>query len=99
MRKSNTQTIASVIKDYLKEAQIEGKLKEVQVVNSWEELVGKTIAHRTNRIYIKNGKLYLHINSSIVKNELLMFREGIIERINTNAGEEIVKEIVLKRSH
>jgi len=96
MRKSNTQTIASVIKDYLKEAQIEGKLKEVQVVNSWEELVGKTIAHRTNRIYIKNGKLYLHINSSIVKNELLMFREGIIERINTNAGEEIVKEIVLK---
>ena len=96
MRRSNTQTIASVIKDYLKEAQIEGKLKEVQVVNSWEELVGKTIARRTNRIYIKNGKLYLHINSSIVKNELLMHREGIIERINTNAGEEIVKEIVIR---
>ena len=96
MRKSNTQTIASVIKDYLKEAQIEGKLKEVQVVNSWEELVGKTIARRTNRIYIKNGKLYLYMNSSIVKNELLMHREGIIERINTNAGEEIVKEIVIR---
>ena len=96
MRRSNTQTIASVIKDYLKEAQIEGKLKEVQVVNSWEELVGKTIARRTNRIYIKNGKLYLHMNSSIVKNELLMHREGIIERINTNAGEEIVKEIVIR---
>ena len=96
MRKSNTQTIANVIKDYLKEAQIDGKLKEVQVVNSWEELVGKVIARRTNRIYIKNGKLYLHMNSSIVKNELLMHREGIIERINTNAGEEIVKEIVLR---
>ncbi len=96
MRKSNTQTIANVIKDYLKEAQIEGKLKEVQVVNSWEELVGKTIARRTNKIYIKHGKLYLHMNSSIVKNELLMHREGIIERINTNAGEEIVKEIVLR---
>ena len=96
MRKSNTQTIASVIKDYLKEAQIEEKLKEVQVVNSWEELVGKTIARRTNKIYIKNGKLYLHMNSSIVKNELLMHREGIIERINTNAGEEIVKEIVIR---
>ena len=96
MRKSNTQTIANVIKDYLKEAQIEGKLKEIQVVNSWEELVGKVIARRTNRIYIKNGKLYLHMNSSIVKNELLMHREGIIERINTNAGEEIVKEIVIR---
>ena len=96
MRRSNTQTIASVIRDYLKEAQIEGKLKEVQVVNSWEELVGKTIARRTNKIYIKNGKLYLHMNSSIVKNELLMHRECIIERINTNAGEEIVKEIVLR---
>jgi predicted nucleic acid-binding Zn ribbon protein len=96
MRRSNTQTIASVIKDYLKEAQIEGKLKEVQVVNSWEELVGKAIARRTNRIYIKNGKLFLYMNSSIVKNELMMHREGIIERINTNAGEEIVKEIVIR---
>ena len=96
MRKSNTQTIASVIKDYLKEAQIEGKLKEVQVVNSWEKLVGKAIARRTNRIYIKKGKLYLHMNSSIVKNELMMHREGIIERINTDAGEEIVKEIVIR---
>lgn len=96
MRKSNTQTIANVIKDYLKEAQIDGKLKEVQVVNSWEELVGKVIARRTNKIYIKNGKLYLHMSSSIVKNELLMHREGIIERINTNAGEEIVKEIVIR---
>ena len=96
MRKSNTQTIASVIRDYLKEAQIEGKLKEVQVVNSWEELVGKAIARRTTRIYIKNGKLYLHMNSSIVKNELMMHREGIIERINTKAGEEMVKEIVIR---
>jgi len=26
----------------------------------------------------------------------MMHREGIIERINTNAGEEIVKEIVIR---
>ncbi|MCH7657511.1 MAG: DUF721 domain-containing protein [Bacteroidetes bacterium] len=96
MRKVNTQKIADVIRDYLKETQLEGKLKEVKVVNSWEELVGKAISRRTNRIYIKNGKLYLYMNSSIVKNELLMIREVIIERINSNAGEEIIKEIVLK---
>ena len=96
MRRSNTEKIADVIKSYLKESQIEGKLKEVQVVNSWEDLVGKTIARRTNRIYIKNKKLYLHMSSSIVKNELLMLRETIREKINNQAGEEIVKEIVLK---
>lgn len=96
MRRSNTQNIAEVIRNYLEKTQLEGKLKEVKVVNSWEELVGKTIARRTNKLYIKNKKLYLHVNSSIVKNELLMLRETIKEKINAKAGEEIVKEIVLK---
>ncbi len=96
MRRSNTQKLGEVIKDYLKESNIGKKLTEIQLINSWEEIVGKEIARRTEKIYIRNNKLFVHFTSSVVRNELLLHRETIRARLNEHAGEEIIKEIVLK---
>ena len=51
-----------------------GKLNETAVINSWEEIVGKAISSRTSKIYINDHILYVHLNSSVVRNELLMLR-------------------------
>ncbi len=96
MRRSNTQSLGEVLKEYIKEVQIERKLKEVDVVQSWEDLLGKTIAHYTTKIYIRNQMLYVTISSAVVKNELFMMREEIKRKINERAGEEIVRTIIFK---
>ena len=95
MRKTYTQNISDVIQDYLKEMNLDNKLKEVHVVNSWEQIIGRTIAKATRNIYIKDKKLFLKIESSVIKNELLIIKEGLIKRINEFADEELVKDIVL----
>jgi predicted nucleic acid-binding Zn ribbon protein len=96
MRKSNTQPIENVIREYLKEMNIDQKLKEVGIVSQWEKLMGRTVAVRTSQIYIRNHILYIHVTSSVLKNELLMMRQAIIEKINEEAGERIVEQIVIK---
>jgi predicted nucleic acid-binding Zn ribbon protein len=96
MRKSNTQPIENVIREYLKEMNIDQKLKEVGIVSQWEKLMGKTVAVRTSQIYIRNHILYIHVTSSVLKNELLMMRQAIIEKINEEAGEKIVEQIVIR---
>jgi predicted nucleic acid-binding Zn ribbon protein len=96
MRKSNTQPIENVIREYLKEMNIDQKLKEVGIVSQWEKLMGKTVAIRTSQIYIRNHILYIHVTSSVLKNELLMMRQAIIEKINEEAGEKVVEQIVIK---
>jgi predicted nucleic acid-binding Zn ribbon protein len=96
MRKSNTQPIENVIREYLKEMKIDQKLKEVGIVSQWEKLMGKTGAVRTSQIYIRNHILYIHVTSSVLKNELLMMRQAIIEKINEEAGEKVVEQIVIK---
>jgi predicted nucleic acid-binding Zn ribbon protein len=73
-----------------------GKLSEIGIINSWEEIVGKAISSRTNRIYIKDHILYVHLNSSVVRNELLMLRDVLKEKLNEKAGSEVVKEIILR---
>ena len=96
MRRSNTQKLSDVLHDYIKEMRFDRKLKEVDVVQSWEELLGKTISRYTRNVNFFNGVLLVEINSPVVKNELIMIREEIRTRLNDQAGEEIVKKIVFK---
>lgn len=96
MRRSKTITLAEAVNDYLKEMKLDGKLSEVSVINSWEEIVGRAISTRTTKIYIKDHILYVHLKSSVVRNELLMLREELREKLNQKAGSEVVKEIVLR---
>lgn len=96
MRKSQTQKIGDVIKDCLNELQISRKLKEVSVITQWESLMGKIVANRTDKIYIKNRTLFVYVRSSVLKTELIMMRQDIIKRVNENAGESIIDQIVIK---
>jgi predicted nucleic acid-binding Zn ribbon protein len=96
MRRSKTISLAEAMKDYIREMNLEVKLNEIGIINSWEETVGKAIASRTSRVYIKDQVLYVHLTSSVVRNELLMLRQELKEKINEKAGSEVIKDIVLK---
>lgn len=96
MRRSKTITIGEAIKDYVREMNMEGKLNEIGLINSWEEIVGKAISSRTSKLYIRDHVLYVHLNSSVVRNELLMLRQALMEKLNQKAGTEVIRDIVLK---
>lgn len=96
MRKKNTQKIDDVVKEYLKAFKIDDKLKEVRLIKSWDDIVGKTIARSTSDIYINNRKLFVILKSSVIRNELFMLREGLKKALNDKAGEIIIDEIILK---
>jgi predicted nucleic acid-binding Zn ribbon protein len=96
MRRSKTISLAEAMKDYIREMNLEDKLLEVNLINSWEEVVGKAISSRTGKVYIKNHILYVHLNSSVARNELLMLKEVLKEKLNERAGKEVIKDIVLR---
>lgn len=96
MRKSNTQTISEVLKEYIRSLQIDGKLKEVELIKEWENILGKSVAQRTESLYIKKKILYVHLKSSVVRNELMMLRNSIKNRLNEIAGETLIEDIVLR---
>lgn len=96
MRRSKTISLAEALKDYVKEMKLESKLSEIGLINSWEETVGKAISSRTTKVYIKDHVLYVHLNSSVVRNELIMLRQALKEKLNEKAGSEVIRDIVLK---
>jgi predicted nucleic acid-binding Zn ribbon protein len=96
MRRSKTISLAEAIKDYINEMNFGEKLNEAGVLNSWEEVVGKAISSRTSKIYIKDHVLHVHLNSSVVRSELLMLREELRKKLNEKAGNEVIKDIVFR---
>lgn len=89
-------SLVDVLAEYKREMNIETRLKEVEIINSWEAIAGRAISSRTRKIFIKNNQLHIYLTSSVVRNELMMMRESIKARVNEMAGEEIVSEIILK---
>lgn len=96
MRRSKTISLGEAIHDYIREMKLEGKLREVNLINSWEEVVGKAISTRTSKVYIKDQVLYVHLNSSVARNELMMLKEALKEKLNEKAGTEVIRDIVLR---
>lgn len=96
MRRSNTQPLGEVLREYINAMKFDRKLKEVDVIQSWETLLGKTIAGYTRNVYLSKQILYVDISSSVVKNELVMMREEIRTKLNEQAGEEMVLKIVFR---
>lgn len=94
MRKANDKSLKEAIEQMLQVYKIKKRYEETGVVAHWPELVGKSVANRTKEIYIYNKKLYLRIESSVIKNELVLMRTQIIEKINEKAKEVLVEDVV-----
>ena len=94
MRKANDKSLKEAIEQMLNVYKIKKRFDETAVIAAWPELVGKPVANRTKEIFIHNKKLYLKIESSVVKNELMLMRGLIIEKINEEAKWILVDEII-----
>ncbi|MDQ2178402.1 DUF721 domain-containing protein [Marinifilum sp. D714] len=96
MRRSNTQKIDELIKEVLKESKLDVKLKEYELVNSWEKVIGKTVANATTDIHIRNRRLFVAVRSSVIRNELMIIRDGLVKALNREVQANIIDEIVVR---
>ena len=97
MERKDAQHIKSIIKEYLSQnRELDHKMLESRVVRSWEKVIGKTVARATTNIYMDRGTLYLSINSSVMRNELLMLKDRIMKAMNEEVGHQIVTAVVIR---
>lgn len=94
MRRTNTEPLKDVIQRFLKIYGGDRKIKEIKLQNSWVKVVGNNVERQTEFIKISKSTFYVKINSSVIKHELLMMKSQIIQRLNEEAGETLINEIV-----
>jgi predicted nucleic acid-binding Zn ribbon protein len=95
MRKPNDKSIKEAMDQLLQVYKLQQKFDETALIAAWPEMMGVAIANRTKELYIRQKKLFVRVESSVIKNELMMMRSQIIEKMNEKAGGEVIVEIVL----
>ncbi len=94
MRKSNTESLRDVLRQHQKENKhIDKKLIELQIARDWEKIMGRVIAKYTISVHIANDTLFIKLKSPMLKNELILQRELMLEKINACAGRIIVSKV------
>ena len=96
MRRNNAEQIGDVIRYFLRQQGLESPLNEYRLVQAWREVVGPVITHYTSNLYIKNQILYVHITSSVLRQELMMGRDLLVRNLNNYVGAQVIVNIIFR---
>ena len=94
MGRNNDKPLKEAIEQLLKVYKLKRKFDETSLIAAWPELMGKAVANRTSQLYIRDRKLFIRVESSVLKNELVMIRSEIVKRMNERAGSKVLDEII-----
>jgi len=93
-RKAGMLSLKDCIGNLLETYKIQDKFDETSLIASWESMMGKAIATRTTKLFIKNKILYVTLTSAPLKNELNLGKTKIVKFLNEQAGKEVITEVV-----
>ena len=94
MGRNNDKPLKEAIEQLLNVYKLKRKFDETALIAAWPDLMGRAVANRTSQLYIRERKLFIRVESSVLKNELLMIRSEIVKRMNEKAGSKVLDEIV-----
>ncbi len=89
-------SMAEAMQLFLKKSKLKTGIQAVQIEEVWVKIMGKTVAKYTDKIQIFGGKLYITTSIAPLKNELTYQKENIIEMVNKELGEMVIKEVIIK---
>ena len=92
-RSSKEAPLKDVIEKLMKAYRLDGKMKELDIIDAWPEMMGIAVSNRTKNITIKNKTLFLTMDSAVMRDELLHGKQIIIHRINEKAGFEMITDV------
>jgi len=96
MKKKEIIPFKQALEEFFKEKKWSKKIKGYQIISNWENLVGKEIAQSSQPIKIQDKCLFLAVKSNVWANELNLRKGELIEKINQEAGEKIISNILFK---
>ena len=96
MKRENTHLISVILKEFIKEEQLEDGLERLRIFKTWDLVVGDAGARATTSKFFKEGILYCTISSSIIRTQLFYRREDIVAMMNKMLNGDIIKKLILK---
>ena len=93
MKRRKAEQVGDVVRTLLRQQGLEAPLNEYRLIQSWTEVLGTSVERYTRELYIRGQTLFVRLSSPVLKNELLMQRTLLVQRLNTAVGAQVITDI------
>ncbi|MDR0364501.1 MAG: DUF721 domain-containing protein [Bacteroidales bacterium] len=90
------ESIKNLIGKALQENNLNKGLNDAKIIEAWNKLVDPKVKQQIDKIFVRNGKLYVDVSNAALRQDLLFQRTKLCNIINKILKEDLLKEIVLK---
>ncbi len=89
-----TRALGDVLKELVGSLGIQAQLKRHEAVNLWAQVVGEKIAKVTKAREVRDGRLFVEVESSAWRNELFYMKHEFVKKLNATVGEQVIHDII-----
>ena len=75
------ERISRIVPRVLKDMNIGGKVRNWQVVDKWEEIVGANIARHAKAVSVDSENLFVMVDNPVWQSQLFMMKSEILKKV------------------
>lgn len=94
-KENREKPIGNVLDAMFKKYRLQPKMREIDIVNRWEEIVGSLVFKHTSEIKMLNKTLYVKFDNAPLKNEMFLQKDLLLKRVNDAFEEQIIEKIFI----
>lgn len=94
-RENDYLKIQDLMKSVIKENNLTKGMRQMNVKDVWEKLMGNGVLNYTDSVQLQNKTLIVKLKSSVLREELSYGKEKIITMMNDELGEVLITKLML----
>ena len=96
MKRKNAEPLSNLMSDFFTyRLDLKMQLAKYRALKGWHEILGEGVSQYSKNLYFNRDILHVHLSSAVLRAELLMNKDKLIEKINEYAGMPVVRDIML----
>ena len=92
MTSAKTQSISDALVSYLRESGLEQSVLDVQIEEVWPQVMGDVVTRLTRSVEVRDGVLYVRVNSAALKTQLFENRFEMVRKLNESVGAKAIRD-------
>ena len=90
------KSLSNVMRKILKNPKLSKRLDNIKIIEIWNELIGSNLQKFVLDSKVYNGKLFIKLKSSTLRNEFTYRKSELLKQINKSFGKKIIDDIIFK---
>lgn len=96
MRRTKTEKIDALVTKIMHDIAKQGDNYQHLIIAEWKQMLGVTVSNATRKIYVRERKLFVHLDSPVIKQEIIHLKDKILQHFNKKFPKGQLQDIIFR---